>query len=108
MQPHHDVIAEVLELPDGPQIGALFDFDGTLISGYSATAFIQEQIRRGHLSPRELVELLGTMANFGLGNVGFSAMMIAASQFLRGICEDSYAKFGHELFESHIAKQIYP
>jgi putative phosphoserine phosphatase/1-acylglycerol-3-phosphate O-acyltransferase len=48
------------------------------------------------------------MANFGLGNVGFSAMMIAASQFLRGIREDSYANFGHELFESHIARQIYP
>jgi putative phosphoserine phosphatase/1-acylglycerol-3-phosphate O-acyltransferase len=108
MHPHKDVIAEVLELPDGPQIGALFDFDGTLISGYSATAFLQEQIKRGHLSPRELVELLGSMANFGLGNVGFSAMMIAASQFLRGIHEDSYANFGQELFETHIARQIYP
>ena len=108
MHPHTDVIAEVLELPDGPQVGALFDFDGTLISGYSATAFLQEQIKRGHLSPRELVELLGAMANFGFGNVGFSAMMIAASQFLRGDHEDSYANFGEELFQSHIARQIYP
>ena len=108
MQPHHDVIAEVLNLPDGPQVGALFDFDGTLISGYSAMAFLQEQVKRGHLSPRELLELVGAMANFGFGNVGFSAMMIAASQFLRGIREDSYANFGEELFQSHIARQIYP
>ena len=108
MHPHHDVVAEVLNLPDGPQIGALFDFDGTVISGYSATAFIQEQIKRGHLSPRELIELVGSMANFGLGTMGFSAMMIAASQFLRGIREDSYTNFGEELFQSHIARQIYP
>ena len=108
MLSHQDVVAEVMELPDGPQVGALFDFDGTLISGYSATAFLQEQVKRGHLSPRELVELVGAMANFGFGNVGFSAMMIAASQFLRGIREDSYANFGEELFESHIARQIYP
>ena len=108
MLPHQDVIAEILELPDGPEIGALFDFDGTIISGYSAIAFIREQVRRGNLSPRELVELGGAMASFGMGRMGFSAMMIATSQFLRGIREDSYANFGRELFETHIARQIYP
>jgi putative phosphoserine phosphatase/1-acylglycerol-3-phosphate O-acyltransferase len=108
MLPHQDVIAEILDLPDGPQVGALFDFDGTIISGYSAFAFIEEQIKRGHLSPRELVELLGAMTSFGLGNMGFSAMMLGTAQFLRGIREDSYAAFGRELFDSHIARQIYP
>ena len=108
MSLHQDVVAEVLQLPDGPQIGAFFDFDGTVISGYSAFAFIREQVRRGHLSPRELLELLSAMASFGLGDVGFSAMMVAASQFLRGVREDSYANFGEELFESHIARLIYP
>ena len=108
MHPHQDVVAEILELPDGPEIGALFDFDGTIISGYSATAFIQEQIRRGNLSVRELFELIGAMGSFGLGQLGFSAMMIANAQFLRGIREDSYANFGEELFRSHIARQIYP
>jgi putative phosphoserine phosphatase/1-acylglycerol-3-phosphate O-acyltransferase len=108
MQPHQDVIAEILDLPDGPQIGAFFDFDGTLISGYSAIAFIQEQITRGNLSVRELVELVGAMGSFGIGKMGFSAMMIATSQFMRGVREDSYINFGEELFRSHIAKLIYP
>jgi len=108
MQPHRDVIAEILELPDGPEVGAFFDFDGTLISGYSAIAFIEEQITRGNLSVRELVELVGAMASFGIGNLGFSAMMIATSQFLRGVREDSYINFGEELFHTHIARQIYP
>ncbi|MGB5331992.1 MAG: HAD-IB family hydrolase [Woeseiaceae bacterium] len=108
MLPHQDVVAEISRLPDGPQVGAFFDFDGTVISGYSAFAFIEEQIKRGHLSPRELVELLGAMASFGLGKMGFSAMMLGMAQFLRGVREDSYAAFGRELFESHIARQIYP
>ena len=108
MQPHQDIIAEILELPDGPQIGAFFDFDGTLISGYSAIAFIQEQITRGNLSVRELVELVGAMGSFGIGKMGFSAMMIATSQFMRGVREDSYINFGEELFRSHIAKLVYP
>ena len=108
MLPHQDVIAEISRLPDGPQIGAFFDFDGTVISGYSAFAFIEEQIKRGHLSPRELIELVGAMGSFGLGKMGFSAMMLGMAQFLRGVREDSYAAFGRELFESHIARQIYP
>ena len=108
MSPYPDVVAEVKKLPEGPQIGALFDFDGTIISGYSVTAFIGEQIKRGHLSPRELVELMSAMTSFGLHDAGFSTMLVAAAQFLRGIREDSYANFGEELFESHIARLIYP
>ena len=105
---YQDVIAEINELPDGPEIGALFDFDGTIISGYSAVAFFQEQIKRGHLSPRDFVELLSVMASFGIGILGFPALMLAASQFLRGVREDSYAAFGEDVFKSHIARLVYP
>ena len=108
MLPHQDVVAEILDLPDGPEIGAFFDFDGTIISGYSAIAFFREQLRRGHMSPRDVVELMSVMASFGIGILGFPALMLAASQFLRGVREDSYAEFGEEVFKSHIARQIYP
>ena len=108
MLPHPDVVAEILDLPDGPEIGAFFDFDGTIISGYSAIAFFQEQLKRGHMSPRDVVELMSVMASFGIGILGFPALMLAASQFLRGVREDSYAEFGEEVFRSHIARQIYP
>jgi putative phosphoserine phosphatase/1-acylglycerol-3-phosphate O-acyltransferase len=99
---------EIEKLPDGPEIGALFDFDGTIISGYSAIAFFREQLRRGHMSPRDVVELMSVMASFGVGILGFPALMLAASQFLRGVREDSYVDFGEEVFRSHIAQQIYP
>ena len=108
MQANQKIVAEILKQPDGPEIGAFFDFDGTLISGYSASAFFREQIRRGYLSPTELLAMITAMASFGLGNMGFSGMMVTASQFLRGTREDSFAKFGEELFESDIARLIYP
>ena len=108
MLPHQDIVSEIMELPDGPQIGAFFDFDGTVISGYSATAFMQEQVKRGTLSVRELVELFGAMASFGMGNMGFSAMMVATSQFLRGINEESYREFGEQLYQEQIARLVYP
>ena len=54
---------------DGPAVAAIFDFDGTVIAGYSATAFIREQIRRGDISARDLVEIMSAMTSFGLGNL---------------------------------------
>jgi len=102
------VIKEVEASPSGPQIGAFFDFDGTIIYGYSATTYLREQIKRGDVTPRQLVELTKTMFQFGMGNMGFSAMMMSASQYLRGIEEAEYLNFSEELYRKHIAKRVYP
>lgn len=102
------LLADIEASPDGPEIAAIFDFDGTLIAGYSAVAFIREQVRRGDLSPREFVELMRAMANFGFGNMGFSAMMMVTAQFMRGIEESTYEEVGEKLYSKEIARLIYP
>jgi len=102
------LLKAIEEAPDGPRICAIFDFDGTLISGYSAIAFIREQLRRGDLSVRDFLELASAMASFGLGNMGFSAMMASTTQFLSGIEEQAYIDLGEELFDKQIARLIYP
>jgi putative phosphoserine phosphatase/1-acylglycerol-3-phosphate O-acyltransferase len=104
-----DQLLEDIEAsPDGPEIAAIFDFDGTLIAGYSATAFIREQLRRGDLSPREFLELMRAMGSFGLGSLGFSGMMAINAQFMRGIEEETYLDVGEELYSREIARLIYP
>ncbi len=102
------VIKEVLASPDGPQIAAFFDFDGTIIYGYSAFTYLREQIKRGDVGVREMLKLLRTMADFGLGNMAFSTMMSLTSQFLYGVKEEEYIKLGDRLYEKHISKLIYP
>ena len=102
------LLQDIEAAPKGPQIAAIFDFDGTVIAGYSATAFIREQIRRGDLTPRELVELMSAMTNFGLGNLGFSGMMAINAQFMRGIEEQTYHDVGEDLYTKQIARLIYP
>jgi putative phosphoserine phosphatase/1-acylglycerol-3-phosphate O-acyltransferase len=108
MTVHKDVIQKIEKLPRGPQIGAFFDFDGTLIAGFSATVFLKEQIRRGHLSPYELVELVSALTQFSLGTMGFSGLMTSAAQLMRGVKEEDFAAFGQELYEQQIARKIYP
>ncbi len=103
-----ELLKDIDAAPAGPEVAAIFDFDGTVISGYSATLFIREQLRRGDLKARELIELVQAMASFGLGSMGFSAMMTVTAQFLRGIDEDSYHEFGETLYQDQIARRVYP
>ena len=102
------LLQDIEAAPRGPGVAAIFDFDGTIIAGYSATAFIREQVRRGDLAPRELVELVRAMSSFGLGNLGFSGMMAINAQFMRGIEEQTYHDVGAELYVKQIARLIYP
>ena len=70
--------------------------------------YLREQIKRGDIKPDQFIELTKTMVDFGLGNMGFSAMMMAASQFLAGINESDYIEFSEYLYTEHIAKLVYP
>ena len=102
------LLQDIEASPDGPQITAIFDFDGTIIAGYSATVFIREQLRRGDVSPREFLEIVGAMTSFGMGNLGFSGMMAVNAQFMRGIDEATYYEVGEQLYTKQIARRIYP
>ena len=102
------LLKAIEDSPSGPSTAAIFDFDGTLIAGYSAVALIREQLRRGDLTTRDFAEVVSAMTNFGLGNMGFSGMMVASSQFMRGISEETYREVGEELYLKEIARLIYP
>jgi len=93
---------------NGPEVAAIFDFDGTIIAGYSAVVFIKEQVKRGELSARDFVELMTAMTNFGLGNLGFSGMMVVNAQFMKGTEEQTYMDLGEQLYTKQIARLIYP
>jgi putative phosphoserine phosphatase/1-acylglycerol-3-phosphate O-acyltransferase len=38
-----DLLADVAAGPQGPDVGAFFDFDGTLIHGYSAVLYVRQR-----------------------------------------------------------------
>lgn len=103
-----ELLEQIASAPAGPEVCALFDFDGTVIAGYSATVFIREQLRRGDITVRDLIDLTSAMSQFGMGRLGFSAMMAATTQFMRGIEEATYHDVGEKLFQKQISRLIYP
>lgn len=108
MVSHKDLITEIEDSPDGPEVAAFFDFDGTLIAGFSVTKFMQEQITSGRISARETFEQFAAAVNFGIGRTGFSALMASTAQFMQGLAEDNFREFGEEVYEKHLASAVYP
>lgn len=51
-------LQRIADGPSGPKIGAFFDYDGTLIDGYSAAAYFVDRIKRGDMATKEIVETL--------------------------------------------------
>ena len=52
-------IEEIERGPSGKAIAAVFDFDGTLIAGYSALDVAQARLMRGQVSGAELLGKIG-------------------------------------------------
>ena len=102
------LLSDIDASAEGPEIAAIFDFDGTIISGYSATVFIKEQLKRGEFSPSDFIDLITAMMSFGLGNLGFSGLMLVNAQFMKGSEEQTYTDLGEELYVKQIAGLIYP
>ena len=108
MTEYQSHLQDVLDAPKGPHIGALFDFDGTIIAGYSATSMLWEKIKRREMTAEQLVETINVMAQYSTGNMGFSGLMTGAAKFMKGVTEESYFEFGEELYEKYIARKVYP
>ena len=102
------VTEEVRKAPKDQRIAAFFDFDGTLIAGFSVFSFYRAQILRGELSRQQIVQLLTTGAGYGLGSVGFSGLLVSGAQLMAGLDEDEFETLGDEVFEKYIARVIYP
>ncbi len=108
MNPHPRLTEEIRSGPSGPKVGALFDLDQTLLAGFSATSFMQERFLSGRMAPREMAETFFGLLSFALGRTGFSGLMSATTAAYRGLAESVMEEVGEEVFQKHLATQIYP
>lgn len=105
---YSEITADIDAAERGSQVGAFFDFDGTIIYGFSATVFIREQLRAGFINLEEFAKLTRWLTSFGLGSMDFASMLALSSQFLADMPEDKIEDFSKSVYEKYIAKSIYP
>ncbi|TMC98301.1 MAG: HAD-IB family hydrolase [Chloroflexi bacterium] len=101
-------LAEVEKGPTGPSIGAFFDFDGTLISGYSATIFYLDRLLKRQVSARELASTVIAGAEMSLRGADVTGLMRIAAQAMAGHSEDELSELGERLFLQRIAGMVFP
>jgi len=102
------LIEEIEAGPAGPEVGAFFDLDGTLISGYSANVFYQEFIRRRQMSAGEIARSVGAAIDQGLRGSDVTPLVEIAAGSFSGRAEEELAELGERLFVQRIAGMVYP
>jgi HAD superfamily hydrolase (TIGR01490 family) len=103
-----DLIDAVGAGPKGPHIGAFFDFDGTLIDGYSLSAFARHHLRSLQVSPADLGRMLLTGIRGVTSEGDFERFTELSMRTWAGRSEDELAELGERLFVQGISGSLYP
>lgn len=102
------LIADVAAGPQGPSVGAFFDFDGTLIDGFSLGAFARHHLRSGHVTPADV----GRMLLIGMRGVtteeDFEEFFVLGMRSWAGRSEDELTELGERLFVQGVAGSLFP
>src|SRR5260221_12686816 len=102
------LIADVEAGPQGPRVGSLFDFDGTLIDGYSLSAFARHHLRSLQIAPADLGRLLLTGIHGVTTEGDFERFTVLSMRTWAGRSGDGLAELGERLFVEAISGSLYP
>lgn len=102
------MIDEIESGPQGPQVGAFFDFDGTLIHGFSASPFFRARLRAGDIDARELIQTLVESVNIEKRGHDVTRLMEIGVGAQAEKTIDDIQDLGQRLFTRKISGMIYP
>src|SRR6201997_2232569 len=103
-----DSVAAFAASASGPDVGAFFDLDGTLVAGFTAMAHARDRIRRGQASIGEVLGVLEASLRYRFGRMQFERLLVRAAGYLHGERIDDLDELGERLFEQHIRSRISP
>jgi putative phosphoserine phosphatase/1-acylglycerol-3-phosphate O-acyltransferase len=101
-------VAEIEASQPGPQVGAFFDLDGTLVAGFTGVLMTQDRLRRGQMSVGEFIGMVQAGLNHQLGRSEFEDLIGKGARMLHGNSISDLDELGERLFVQHVQKRIYP
>jgi putative phosphoserine phosphatase/1-acylglycerol-3-phosphate O-acyltransferase len=101
-------VAEVAASPAGPEIGAFFDLDGTLVAGFTGTTHTREQMRRGEMGAREFLRTIQALVDYRLGRIEFESIIAGFARMMKGRLMSDLDELGERLFQQKITDLMYP
>lgn len=101
-------VAEIQASPQGPEIGAFFDLDGTLVAGFTGVVMTQDRFRRRQMSMGEFIGMVQAGLNHQLGRSEFEDLIGKGARMLRGNSLEDVDELAERLFVQKIVGRIYP
>jgi len=98
----------IAQSPKGPRVGAFFDYDGTLIDGYSATAYFTDRLRRGEMGVRELVDTIKMAKKGDLSDAEFNDVIGKGILDWSGLTEEEMRAMWRRLFAGKTGATLFP
>jgi len=105
---YDDITREIEDGPAGPEVGAFFDLDRTLISGFSVVPLVFDGLLSGRIGPAGLALTTVAGLRFQLGQIGFSGLVTEAAGLLKGENETAMLEVGERLYADRLAAEVYP
>jgi putative phosphoserine phosphatase/1-acylglycerol-3-phosphate O-acyltransferase len=102
-----ELVAEIHAAPRGPRVAAYFDYDGTVIDGFSASAFYRQRIRALEIGPLELARTLLASARGIAGEQEFAEFLEEALGAWKGQAEETVTALSEKLFKNEIAGRLH-
>lgn len=94
--------------PRGSKVGAFFDYDGTLIDGYSASAYFTDRLQRGEMGAREVIATLQMMRKGDLSDAEFGEVIGKGILDWAGRSEDEMRSLWRRLFAAKTGATLFP
>ena len=101
-------VAEIEASPAGPEVGAFFDLDGTLVAGFTGVIMTQDRLRRRQMSVGEFIGMVQAGLNHQLGRSEFEDLIGKGARMLRGNSVGDIDELAERLFVQKIMGRIYP
>ncbi|MGA5464802.1 HAD-IB family hydrolase [Mycobacterium sp. NPDC050041] len=94
--------------PGGPEIGAFFDLDGTLVAGFTGVIMTRDRLRRRQMGVGEFMGMVQAGLNHQLGRSEFEDLIGKGARMLRGSSLSDIDELAERLFDKHVRNRIYP
>ncbi|MEO1269769.1 MAG: HAD-IB family hydrolase [Myxococcota bacterium] len=101
-------LRSVRDAPRGPQVGAFFDLDGTLVEGYTAAAFIRHLLMRGEISPDDFLQLVQAGIVHKMSPDSGQDFIKVGAQLMEGWDEAELLERAQTIFKKSTAASIRP
>jgi putative phosphoserine phosphatase/1-acylglycerol-3-phosphate O-acyltransferase len=106
--PNAGTVQDVRQAPESAEVGAFFDFDGTLIAGYSAADFSKSRLRNRQVSVGEVVRLIAFSIEAAAGRADLADMLGLTARSWEGKSDEEMRDLGKQLYEASIGKRLFP